>query len=87
MANPVQRTFGLVGVYDENGEETSHKVRVMFSSSKAAKRYDLARLQEPCQNWLDRHYPGETIANDEFDLDNDGEFESAENDDVIVAPQ
>lgn len=84
----IQVTYNMVGVYTESGEEVSHKVRVEFPSVKAKKMVedDPELLIELCRGWLKRNCPGERVEVDGFDLDCEGEYESADNDDVIVYP-
>jgi len=80
----IDYTYNMVGVCTKFGEETSHKVRVRFPCKRVAKRYDINRLFDSCQSWLNRNYDGDWIAIAKFDCE--GEFECADNDDIIIAP-
>lgn len=81
----VEYTYNICGIYNANGEEHLRKARVRFRSKTIASKYDTNMLFDVCQNWLNRNYPRETLSADEFDLDCEGEYETADNSDIIIA--
>jgi len=78
-------TYNICGVYKKSNP-MSHKIRVMFPNNTNVDTYDINLLFNECVAWLSRNYPKERIVKDEFDLDCEGEFECADNNDIIVAP-
>jgi len=85
----IEETVNLIGIYDNNGKEIFHKIRIKFTSKKNAELYAQHPYSLIKQTilWLNCYFPKEHIEHDEFDLDSEGEWETADSyNNIIIAP-
>jgi hypothetical protein len=88
VENKIAWTYNICGVYDKSGKESFAKVRIAFANKKLAHKHErdgFLHLLDMCRSWLNIADPGSWIKDEEFDLDCQGEYESADNNDIIEA--
>jgi hypothetical protein len=81
MSLDIARTYRILGIFNSSGKELGIKIRIVCRDFQ---RYQ-ENLDKEVEKWVRKYY-GERLTIQDLDYDCEGEYESADNDDVIYMP-